>query len=127
MSMEEQRLDKWLWCARLFKTRGLAGDWVRAGRVDVNERRAKPARPIRIGDAVTVRRPPYEWQMTVTGLAKQRVPADLTGELYSESAESRGRREALSQSIKAGATIDHRRGKLTKKERRERERMKREI
>lgn len=126
--MEEQRLDKWLWCARLFKTRGLAGEAVKSGRVSVNGARAKPARMVRIGDQVDVRRPPYEYQLKVTGIAAQRASASRVGALYLESDQGRAQREALSLSIKASAIIEDRAGgKLTKKERRERDKLKRSI
>jgi ribosome-associated heat shock protein Hsp15 len=123
--MEDQRLDKWLWCARLFKTRGHATEAIKAGRVNVNGVRAKPARAIRTGDALNIRRPPYEFHLTVTGLVRQRVAAGRVGELYLESEQSISRREELSRSIEGSAVIaDRRRGKLTKRERRARERLK---
>ncbi len=126
--MEQQRLDKWLWCARFFKTRGLASEAIKSGRVTINGLPAKPARSIQIGDVLVLRRPPYEYHATVTGLEKQRVPASSTDKLYREHEDSRLKREALAQSIKASAIIDDRRGgKLSKKDRRQREKMKRSL
>ncbi len=125
-SMEQQRVDKWLWCARFFKTRGLAGEAVKAGRVEINDQRAKPARSIHVGDTVYLRRSPYEYSLIVTGIAKQRVPASETANLYQESEDSKQKREELAQSIKASAIIDDRHGgKLSKRDRRERDKIKR--
>ncbi len=124
--MEQQRLDKWLWSARLFKTRTLAGDAVKTGRVQVNGSRAKPARTVHVGDAVNLRRPPYEFHLVVTGVSAQRVPAGRLGELYLETEDSRHQRETLARSIKATTiTHDYRGKKPTKKERRERDRLRR--
>lgn len=124
--MDQQRLDKWLWCARFFKTRGLASDAIKSGRVTVNGVRAKPARTIHSGDNIVLRRSPYEYRLTVTGFEKQRVPASETAKLYIELADSLLQREALAASIKASAIVDNRQsGKLSKKDRRERDKMKR--
>lgn len=54
---EEVRLDKWLWAARVFKTRGIAADACEGGKVDVNDQAAKPAKPVRAGDVVRVSLP----------------------------------------------------------------------
>ncbi|MDA0823931.1 MAG: RNA-binding S4 domain-containing protein [Proteobacteria bacterium] len=124
--MEEQRLDKWLWCARFFKTRSLAAEAIKAGRATVNGARAKPARVIKRDDQVMLRRPPFEYHLTVLAVARQRVGASLTRELYSETEASRQQRVMLAQSIKDSAVIEERHpGKLSKKNRREREKIKR--
>ena len=126
--MDQQRLDKWLWCARFFKTRGLVSQAIKSGRVMVNEQRAKPARSVQIGDDILLRRAPYEYRIVVVGLEKQRVPASDTAKLYLEDEDSRLQRETLAQSIKASAIVDDKRGsKLSKKDRREREKMKRSL
>ena len=87
-----QRLDKWLWVARFFKTRSLAAQAARGGKVQVNGERAKPARRIRKGERLTIRRGASEWEVVVQGLAGQRRPAREALLLYAESAESRSRR-----------------------------------
>ncbi|MFT4562316.1 MAG: ribosome-associated heat shock protein Hsp15 [Gammaproteobacteria bacterium] len=126
--MEEQRLDKWLWCARFFKTRGLAAEAIKAGRATVNGVRAKPARVIKADDQVVLRRPPFEHQLTVLAVSKQRVGASLVHELYCETEDSRQERVTLAQSIKDSAVIEERHpGKLSKKNRREREKIKRSM
>ena len=125
-STEQQRVDKWLWCARFFNTRGLASEAVKSGRVNINGHRAKPARSIHIGDTVCLRRSPYEYRLTITGIARQRVPGSETANLYQEFEDSKQKREELAQSITASAIIDDRHGgKLSKKDRRERDNIKR--
>ena len=124
--MEEQRLDKWLWCARFFKTRGLAAETIKSGRVAVNGLRAKPARIIRLNDLIILRRPPFEYHLQVVGISKQRVSASTTDTLYLEQQDSLLQRTALAESIKDSAITEHRQGgKLSKKDRRERDKLKR--
>ncbi|MFT4581090.1 MAG: ribosome-associated heat shock protein Hsp15 [Gammaproteobacteria bacterium] len=124
--MEEQRLDKWLWCVRFFKTRSLAAEAIKAGRATVNGARAKPARAIKPDDQVLLRRPPFEYHLTVLALARQRVAASLTRELYAETEDSQQKRVTLAQSIKDSAVIEERHpGKLSKNDRRKRGKIKR--
>jgi len=124
--MDDQRIDKWLWCARLFKTRGLASDAIKAGRVTLNGGCAKPARTVRVGDELVVRKPPYEFALVVNGLNKQRVAAALVDTLYRETKSSLERRTSLAASMKHAAAGDGVHGrKPTRKERHERDRLKR--
>ena len=95
------RLDKWLWVARFFKTRRLAVEAIEGGRISVNGERAKPAKEIRLGDAIAVRRPPFEHHVVVKGLALQRGSASVAAELYDETEESRARRTVLAAEMKA--------------------------
>jgi len=95
------RVDKWLWAARFFKTRGLAAEAIDAGRVSVNGERAKPSKAVKPGDALAIRRPPYEHLVTVRGVAERRGPAAEAQKLYEETAESRARREAVAVELKA--------------------------
>lgn len=95
------RVDKWLWAARFFKTRGLAAEAIDAGRVSVNGERAKPSKAVRPGDALAIRRPPYEHLVTVLGVSERRGPAAEAQKLYEETAESRARREAVAAELKA--------------------------
>ncbi len=89
----QTRLDKWLWAARFFKTRGLATDAVTGGKVQVNGGRAKPARPIRIGDEIVIRRGPSTVIVTVRALSDRRGPAAEAVLLYEETEASRSARE----------------------------------
>jgi ribosome-associated heat shock protein Hsp15 len=91
------RLDKWLWAARFFKTRGLACAAADAGRILVNGSAAKPAKEIRPGDQVEIRSGELSWRITVRGLSQQRGPAAQASLLYEETEESRRQREAALQ------------------------------
>jgi len=124
--MDDQRLDKWLWCARFYKTRALAVDAIKAGRVAVNGQLAKPAKTVNPGDKLVIRQPPFEISLDVLGIAKQRVGAPEARKLYEEAAASIAAREQLREQLRLSAVIeDPRSGKLNKKDRREREAMKR--
>jgi len=87
------RLDKWLWAARLFKTRGLAGAAIRTGKVRANGERVKPARPVRVGDELHLRRGGMQMTIVVTQLSSRRGPAAQAAGLYQETPESRAARE----------------------------------
>ncbi|MGR8919331.1 MAG: RNA-binding S4 domain-containing protein [Gammaproteobacteria bacterium] len=121
-----ERIDRWLCATRLFKTRALAVEAINNGRVLVNGARPKPAKSVRAGDEVTVRRPPYVHDFAVRGLAARRLSAPLARELYDETADSIKRNEALAATLSMDAIVEDRRaGKLDKKARRQRERLKR--
>jgi ribosome-associated heat shock protein Hsp15 len=87
------RIDKWLWTARFFKTRSLATEAVLAGHVQVDGKRVKPAREVRVGDTVSVRRDTFTWTIVVCGLAERRGPASEAAALYEETRESQEERE----------------------------------
>ena len=87
------RIDKWLWAARFFKTRSLATEAVLAGHVQVDGKRVKPAREVRVGDTMTVRRDTFTWTIVVRGLAERRGPASEAAALYEETQESQEERE----------------------------------
>ncbi len=89
------RLDKWLWAARFFKTRGLAQQAIEAGRVLVNRERVKVARALRPGEGVTVRVGDQEQCVEVLLLSEQRGPATVARTLYRETPESLAKREVL--------------------------------
>jgi ribosome-associated heat shock protein Hsp15 len=91
--METVRVDKWLWAARFYKTRALATDAVLGGHVQVNGVRVKPAKDVRVGDALQIRVGTIEWVVDVRGLADRRGPASLARALYEERAESQEARE----------------------------------
>jgi ribosome-associated heat shock protein Hsp15 len=93
--MDQVRIDKWLWAARFFKTRGSAAAAVVGGRVHVNGLRVKPAKEIRPGDTLERRIGPARWTVQVTALADKRGPASVAATLYEETPESRAAREQL--------------------------------
>jgi ribosome-associated heat shock protein Hsp15 len=95
--MDSQRIDKWLWAARFFKTRALAAEAVNGGHVHVDGERVKPARSLRPGDRLRITRGHETWEVVVCGLNEQRRPAAEAQRLYEETAESRARREADAQ------------------------------
>jgi len=89
------RIDKWLWAARFYKTRALATQAVSGGKVHVNGERSKPARRLNPGDRLSIRKGPYEFNITVERLSAQRRPAGEARLLYSESDASVAARHAL--------------------------------
>ena len=76
---EEMRMDKWLFAVRMFKTRSQAADACRNGKVRLNGSPAKAAKPLRVGDTVTVRQSPITRTLKVVGLTERRVGAKLEG------------------------------------------------
>ena len=82
------RIDKWLWAARFFKTRSAATEAVSGGHVHVDGERVKPAREVKVGDRLEIRRGQTRFTVTVTGLAERRGPANAAAELYEEDAQS---------------------------------------
>jgi ribosome-associated heat shock protein Hsp15 len=87
------RIDKWLWAARFFKSRGTATEAVLGGRVHVNGERVKPSKEVRPGDVVEVSRRDVRWTVSVKALAERRGPASVAATLYEETPESRAARE----------------------------------
>jgi len=123
MSDASVRLDKWLWAARLFKTRALAVDAIAGGKVQVNGARVKRAKALQIGDRVRVRHGPYELQLTVRELSQRRGPAAVAARLYEEDTEGKRARETLAAQLKLLPSATYRgKGRPTKKQRREIER-----
>src|SRR3954469_11051152 len=86
--MDRVRIDKWLWAARFFKTRGAATEAVTGGHVHVNGERVKPARDVKEGDRLEIRRGQMRFTVTVTGLADRRGPASAAAGLYEEDPKS---------------------------------------
>lgn len=119
------RLDKWLWAARFYKTRGLAADAIDGGKVDVNGARAKRAKMVQVGDEVRVRQPPFEHTVMVRGVSERRGPASVAATLYEETAESKAKRDALALQIRSMPSGDWETGRPTKRDRREIERFRR--
>jgi ribosome-associated heat shock protein Hsp15 len=87
------RLDKWLWAARFFKTRSLATEAVVAGHVHLGGARVKPAREVRVGDVLEIRRAAVTWTVEVRALAERRGPASEAARLYEETKASQEARE----------------------------------
>jgi ribosome-associated heat shock protein Hsp15 len=118
------RLDKWLWAARLYKTRSLASEAIAGGKVQVNGDRAKRARPLQVGDELRVRQGPYEHVVVVRALSARRGPAAAAAELYEERPESRAAREAMAVQLKTlHAAFVTEKGRPTKRDRRDLDRV----
>lgn len=112
------RLDKWLWAARFFKTRSAATEAVLGGKVEVNDAAAKPARAIRIGDLVTVRLAPYQWEVSVTGLAERRGTTAQAAALFAETTASAEARARLTEQLRLAPDLQFSAGRPSKKDRR---------
>lgn len=117
MVLQQLRLDKWLWAARFFKTRALAADAVKGGKVSVNGVRAKPSKNIQPGDELRLRRGAFEYELTVLGVSAQRVSATTACGLYREHPQSVARRESLAEQLRAAAAAKP--GRPTKRARRQ--------
>jgi len=87
--MSSVRIDKWLWAARFFKTRSLAGKACDLGRIQANGQPAKPAREVRVGDMLGITCPAGDFQVEVLGLSEVRGPAAEAQALYRETEESK--------------------------------------
>ncbi len=94
------RLDKWLWAARFFKTRSLAIESINGGHIELNGDRAKPAKSVKPGDEVAIRKPPYEFIVTVKAVSEKRGSATIARELFVETAESITAREKLQAELR---------------------------
>ena len=91
------RIDKWLWAARFFKTRSAATEAVLGGHVQVGGERVKPAKEIRVGDTVEIRRGEVRWTVAVAAVGDRRGSASVAATLYEETAESVAERERQRQ------------------------------
>jgi ribosome-associated heat shock protein Hsp15 len=115
------RIDKWLWAARFYKTRSLAADEIDKGRVEVNGQAAKPAREVKPGDTVALRRDGLTRTVVVKALSQVRGPAPMAQQLYEETAESIRERERMVEQRRyarePSLSIEH--GRPTKRGRRE--------
>jgi ribosome-associated heat shock protein Hsp15 len=121
---ERIRVDKWLWAARLVKTRAVAVEAVKAGRVKVNGVAAKPSKEVGAGDRLELRTGPVRMDLLVAGVAPRRGPASEAAELYEETAESRAARERHAQERRLARQDGGEGGRPTKRDRRRIERVK---
>lgn len=120
VSTDSIRIDKWLWCARFYKTRGDACSAIKSGKIYINNEKAKPSKLVQTGDLVKIRKGPYSFYLTIKNLAKVRKSAGEATLLYEESQESIQQREIISQNIKAeAAKYPRSRGRPSKRERRD--------
>ena len=115
---EEARIDKWLWAARIFKTRSIAADACKNGRVTVGGTNVKPSRMVKVGETVSVRKPPITHSFKILQAIEQRVGAKLIPQVY-ENVTTPDQYELLEMTRISGF-VDRARGtgRPTKKERR---------
>ncbi len=115
------RLDKWLWAARFYKTRGLAADEIAKGRIEVNGQPAKASREVREGDQIAIRQAQQPRTVLVKGLSSVRGPAPVAQQLYEETPESLAQRAKLAEQRRFGTepaqTLSQ--GRPTKRDRRQ--------
>ncbi|MCI7309614.1 MAG: RNA-binding S4 domain-containing protein [Prevotella sp.] len=116
--MSEARIDKWLWAARIFKTRSIAADACKNGRVTLNGSNVKPSRMVKEGEVISVKKPPIVYSFKILKAIEQRVGAKLVPEIY-ENVTDPKQYEILQMSRISGF-VDraHGTGRPTKKERR---------
>ena len=116
--MNEARVDKWLWAARIFKTRSIAADAIKNGRVTIQGVNVKPSRMVKEGEVVSVRKPPVTYSFKILKTIEQRVGAKLIPEIY-ENVTPADQYELLEMNRISGF-INRQRGtgRPTKKERR---------
>lgn len=116
--MEEARIDKWLWASRIFKTRSIAADACKNGRVTIGGVNVKPSRMVKVGETVSVRKPPITYSFRILKTIEQRVGAKLLPEIY-ENVTAPEQYELLEMTRISGF-VDRARGtgRPTKKDRR---------
>ena len=121
MPKSEVRIDKWLWAVRVFKTRTIATEAIKKGRVTVgdNPNPVKPSRTIKVGDTVSVRKPPVTYTFRVLALTENRLGAKLVPE-YMENITPQSQYDLL-EVVKISGFVDRRKGlgRPTKREGRE--------
>ncbi len=117
--MNEVRVDKWLWAMRVFKTRTIATEACKKGRVYIGDAIAKPSRTVKVGDIVKVRKPPVTYSFRVLALTQNRLGAKLVPE-YMENITPKSELDLLDV-VRISGFIDRRKGlgRPTKREGRE--------
>ena len=116
--MNEARIDKWLWAARIFKTRSIAADAIKNGRVSIQGMNVKPSRMVKVGEVISVRKPPVTYSFKILKTIEQRVGAKLIPEVY-ENVTPPDQYELLEMNRISGFVNRQRgTGRPTKKERR---------
>lgn len=108
MAKEEERIDKWLWAMRVFKTRTISTDNCKKGRVSVGGAVVKPSRVIKVGDIIDVRKPPITYTFRVLRLTENRLGARLVPE-YLENLTPQSQYDTL-EMVKISGFVDRRKG-----------------
>ena len=115
------RIDKWLWAARFFKTRGLSAEELGKGRVSVNSQVAKASREVRLGDRIELRQGPVARTVIVKSVSDQRGSASVAQLLYDETPESIEQRaqQTLARRMNTEPSLAIEQGRPTKRDRRQ--------
>lgn len=113
------RIDRWLWAARLYKSRGLATTAVLGGKVRLNGKRSRPAHPVRAGDRIAFTKGVYEFEITILDISLHRGPAREAARLYEESDVSVEKRKKLKAQMAMERAIRQRPQRPDKRQRRQ--------
>jgi ribosome-associated heat shock protein Hsp15 len=124
IELTQLRIDKWLWAARFFKTRGVALEAIAGGKVHLNNMRVKPAKKVNIGDNLVISKGEMIFNITVLGINDKRRPAKEATLLYEEDIETKQIREKKSEYIKEKRANNKMFAKADKKQKRNVRRMK---
>lgn len=111
------RIDKWLWCARFYRSRGLAQEAVEGGHVQVNGDRVKASRQVKVGDSLRIVRGQERFDVMVTGIPGRRGPATEARGHYAETAESEAARAVAREFNRLTAPVHS--GRPDKRDRRD--------
>lgn len=119
IAKEEVRIDKWLWAVRLFKTRSLAAEACKKGKISLGSNTAKPSRNVKVGDVLQIKRPPVVYSFKVLALSENRMGAKLVPD-FMENVTTPDQLEIL-ELAKLSGDLNRARGlgRPTKKDRRE--------
>lgn len=121
---DKVRLDRWLWAARFYKTRSQAAEAVTGGKVQVNDERPKRAKQVGIGDRLRVRHGPYDFLVTITGLAERRGSAKDAVGLFVEDEGGKAARLKLAEQLRVAPPPTYEgKGRPTKRDRRDMEKL----
>lgn len=120
-SPDKVRMDKWLWAARLYKTRGLSSEEIDKGRVLVNGQSTKPSKEVKLGDVIEIRNGPLVRTVVVRALSGVRGPAPVAALLFDETPESIAHRLASAEARRLAPepALTLQQGRPTKRDRRD--------
>lgn len=116
---EQIRIDKWLWSVRLFKTRSLASDYCKKGKVIIDDIPVKPSRILQIGDIIFIKKTPVTYSYQVMGLISKRTSAKIAAEQYLDLTTQEELNKLQSKQASIFFVRDKGKGRPTKKDRRD--------
>jgi len=105
-TQEKVRLDKWLWAARFYKTRGLASRAISGGKVHLNQQRIKPSKTVNLGQEVNINIGQQHRSIIIKIISKQRGPAPIAQQLYAETEDSLQKRQQQQEQRRLDPSID---------------------